>query len=240
MTHHITDEQIDELCLSLTGTYTRKERDRAVARAVLALAAPQGEPIGEIVRSFSNGSGLDVRLFGKLTSDTPGIVGTKLYTAPAPAVPSIDYMALIDAALVRHKYAQGTRACVAFKHGAEWFREQALTAAPTPPAQSEPVLVQHRKPIAGKDGETTGYTSWIDGKGLDWWPHRYLYAFPAPAQPAVPEDVERNAERYRWLRDMASQDWLHRNHNYQNLRGAAFDAAIDAARAAEKGGALIE
>lgn len=54
---------------------------------------------------------------------------------PAPAVPSIDYMALIDAALVRHKYAQGTRACVAFKHGAEWFREQALTAAPTPPAQ---------------------------------------------------------------------------------------------------------
>lgn len=52
--------------------------------------------------------------------------------APAPAVPSIDYMALIDAARVRHKYAQGTRACVAFKHGAEWFREQALTAAHQP------------------------------------------------------------------------------------------------------------
>lgn len=92
------------------------------------------EPIGEIVRSFSSGSGLDVRLFGKLTSDTPGIVGTKLYAAP--------------------------------------------------PVQSEPagpVLVQHRKPIAGKDGATTGYTSWIDGKGLDWWPHRYLYAGPTPA-----------------------------------------------------------
>lgn len=44
MTHHITDEQIDELCLSLTGTYTRKERDRAVARAVLALAAPAPAP----------------------------------------------------------------------------------------------------------------------------------------------------------------------------------------------------
>lgn len=46
----------------------------------------------------------------------------------------------------------------------------------------------------------------------------------------VPEDVQRDAERYRWLRDMASQDWLHRNHNYQSLRGTAFDVAIDAAR----------
>jgi len=42
----------------------------------------KGEPIGEIVRSFGAGSGLEVRLFGGLTSDTPGIVGTKLYTSP--------------------------------------------------------------------------------------------------------------------------------------------------------------
>lgn len=166
MTRYIPDEQIDEALREIdsiarefdnyeyglplgdidNGKPHAKMRD--AIRAVLSLAALQGEPIGEIVRSFSNGSGLDVRLFGKLTSDTPGIVGTKLYAAPA--------------------------------------------------VQSEPagpVLVQHRKPIAGKDGETTGYTSWIDGKGLDWWPHRYLYAFPAPAQPAVPSDERAEFER---------------------------------------------
>lgn len=60
---------------------------------------------------------------------------------------------------------------------------RALLSIAAPPVQSEPagpVLVQHRKPVVGKDGETTGYTSWIDGKGLDWWPHRYLYAGPTP------------------------------------------------------------
>lgn len=45
---------------------------------------PNFEAIGEIVRSFSNGSGLDVKLLGRLTSDTPGIVGTKLYASKAP------------------------------------------------------------------------------------------------------------------------------------------------------------
>lgn len=30
-----------------------------------------------------------------------------------------------------------------------------------------------------------------------WWP---LYAAPVPAQPAVPDEVARDAERYRWLR----------------------------------------
>lgn len=63
--------------------------------------------------------------------------------------------------------------------------EQATAKATPAVPQGEPVLVQHRKPIVGKDGETTGYTSWIDGSGLDWWPHRTLYA--APSQPAVPE-----------------------------------------------------
>ena len=51
--------------------------------------------------------------------------------------------------------------------------------------------------------------------------------------PQVPEDARLNSERYLWLRDMASQDWINHNHNYRSLRGAAFDAAIDAAR---KGG----
>lgn len=109
MTHYSTDEQIgqvaeipegvtlEDLLIPLRaalGTchntnWTLRQFKTHIAHVLSALdrAALQGEPIGEIVRSFSNGSGLDVRLFGKLTSDTPGIVGTKLYTALAPAVP---------------------------------------------------------------------------------------------------------------------------------------------------------
>lgn len=41
---------------------------------------------------------------------------------PSGGVPEIDYQALIHAAWGAHKYAQGTRGCIAFKHGAEWFR----------------------------------------------------------------------------------------------------------------------
>lgn len=48
---------------------------------------------------------------------------------PAPGVPEIDYTALIHAAWGKHKYAQGTGGCIAFKHGAEWFRYIALAAA---------------------------------------------------------------------------------------------------------------
>lgn len=104
MTRYIPDEQIDEALREIDsiarefdhyeyglplgdiddGRPHAKMRD--VIRGLLSITAPQGKPIGEIVRSFSNGSGLDVHLFGKLTSDTPGIVGTKLYAAPA--VPS--------------------------------------------------------------------------------------------------------------------------------------------------------
>lgn len=45
-------------------------------------------------------------------------------------VPQIDYMALIEAAYATNKkWAQGTNGCIAFKHGAEWMREQ-LAAKP--------------------------------------------------------------------------------------------------------------
>lgn len=63
-------------------------------------------------------------------------------------------------------------------------------------ATTEPVVVQHRKPIEGLTGETIGYTAWRDGKGLDWWPHRDLYDHPATS---VPADVVRDAERFRCL-----------------------------------------
>jgi len=42
--------------------------------------------------------------------------------------PEIDYMALIEAAFKRHGHAKGSRGCVAFKHGAEWFRAQVHAA----------------------------------------------------------------------------------------------------------------
>lgn len=50
-------------------------------------------------------------------------------THQAPGVPEIDYSALIHAAWGKHKYAQGTGGCIAFKRGAEWFRDIALSAA---------------------------------------------------------------------------------------------------------------
>ena len=42
--------------------------------------------------------------------------------------PPIDYEALIKACFERTKQAQGTRGCVQFAKGAEWFREQVLRA----------------------------------------------------------------------------------------------------------------
>lgn len=48
-----------------------------------------------------------------------------------PTLPEIDYQALIDAAYKRDKkWAQGTNGCIAFKHGAEWFRDQVAKAKP--------------------------------------------------------------------------------------------------------------
>lgn len=52
----------------------------------------------------------------------------------AQGVPEIDYEALIAAAHKRdRKWAQGTNGCIAFKYGAEWFRDQLLASAPPAP-----------------------------------------------------------------------------------------------------------
>ena len=57
-------------------------------------------------------------------------------TAASPAasdqasLPEIDYEALIEAAFKRCKAPQGTARCVAFKAGAEWFREQVIGGQP--------------------------------------------------------------------------------------------------------------
>lgn len=51
--------------------------------------------------------------------------------------------------------------------------------------KQEPVGIQHRVPFVNSNGECVGYSMWKDGKGLDHWPHRSLYALPgAQARPA--------------------------------------------------------
>lgn len=89
-----------------------------------------------------------------------------------------------------------------------------------------------------------------------------LRSTPPPKQPAVPEDVVRNAKRYRWLRnhgfkwadvDLGTDsdgenfvgyrikfhipDPAHSKYEDDEWTLEELDAAIDAARAAEKGGA---
>ena len=97
---------------------------------------------------------------------------------PAQSVdscPEIDYTALIHAAYaINKRWAQGTAGCVAFKHGAEWYRSQVKGDTPPPapagyakkiesliaerdalkaklaeqPAQQEPVIQDWMKPDA--------------------------------------------------------------------------------------------
>lgn len=57
--------------------------------------------------------------------------------------------------------------------------------------QQEPVEWQHRKPIEDSEGNTRGYSDWLSGKGLEWWPHRALYTSPpAQPQPLTDEQIE--------------------------------------------------
>lgn len=44
--------------------------------------------------------------------------------------------------------------------------------------EQQPVAWQHKKPTVNDSGEIVGYSAWTNGKGLDWWPHRPLYAAP--------------------------------------------------------------
>jgi hypothetical protein len=54
--------------------------------------------------------------------------------------------------------------------------------------QQEPVAIQHRVPSVDLRGECVGYSEWKDGKGLDHWPRRTLYALPgAQPAPSVPD-----------------------------------------------------
>lgn len=140
--------------------------------------------------------------------------------------------------------------------------ESALTAAPTPPAQTTPEPVggpwgwaiedKHgvaqairpaRKEFFGCVQSTEPFTAEDIAKMDREWvgiaPHRIVTLHTRPAeQPAVPEDVARDAERYRTIRPGRSWPCAFASSDApEPLTGDNLDAAIDAARAAEKGGA---
>ena len=58
------------------------------------------------------------------------------------------------------------------------YENQSLRAFYESTEKQEPVGIQHRVPVVDSNGECVGYSAWKDGKGLDHWPHRSLYAHP--------------------------------------------------------------
>lgn len=103
MTHHITDEQIAQAVArgwchpSNSGKEMDAELARAISdevRAVLALAAMQGEPVAYIEHSRDAETGIEeTDLVWSRDEDLEGGLFwyTPLYTAPAPAVPSVSF-----------------------------------------------------------------------------------------------------------------------------------------------------
>ena len=113
---------------------------------------------------------------------------------------------------------------------------QALRAA-IQQAESEPVaFIQYLR-----DHETGAEETelvWERDEDLDgplYW-YTPLYTHPAPG---VPDDVARDAERYRWLRSLehCNEAWcLIGSGNANSNLDAAIDAAMLAAFPAQKGG----
>jgi hypothetical protein len=74
---------------------------------------------------------------------TPVLNATREPAAVGELPPlEIDYDALIAAAFKLHRYAQGTRGCVAFKHGAEWMRDYARAALASAPHARKPLSAE--------------------------------------------------------------------------------------------------
>lgn len=66
-------------------------------------------------------------------------------------IPEIDYEALIAACYSQTKQEQGTKGCVQFAKGAEWFRDQMLAAASVASAQAYEVTDDRLAEIADSD-----------------------------------------------------------------------------------------
>lgn len=155
MTHHITDEQIAKLHDSMfPAPYDGHANVVRFARAVLALAAPQGEPYGWAVtgcHSLYRGEWAESTAQAEAKRCGGTAVAFPLYTAPAPAVPSDEREAFEAWAtsvgyhterdmFQREKY----QSTVTWELWRVWQARAALTAAPTPmqPAVPEDVRMQ--------------------------------------------------------------------------------------------------
>lgn len=98
MTHHITDEQIRAVFMANGFTIKDGHTDLkpyvyAAARAVLALAAPQGEPYGWAVtgcHSLYRGEWAESTAQAEAKRCGGTAVAFPLYTAPPPAAPEPD------------------------------------------------------------------------------------------------------------------------------------------------------
>ena len=132
--------------------YTKKQVLEILAQHLSASPQPepsaQGEPVAtvteEMVTAYLTANdaywkridGEPTKL-GKWRNGTPSEatrISLMAALASAPSTPppevveavplEIDYDALITAAFKLHRYRQGTGACIAFKRGAEWMRDQ--------------------------------------------------------------------------------------------------------------------
>lgn len=208
-------------------------------------AGPMAEAVGEYIKTFPERFAI---------AQPPATLA-----APAPAVPMSEVDLQDDDAL---RFAQRVLESDAPESDRKAARDMlvairirvrkahaALIAAPTPPAQSEPdQFVDANKmvaPVALSSVRLTRDTAGMcivsvngrvairdNGDIIDHTATREWFA--ASQQPAVPEDVAHDAQRYRWLRSRPL-DWSveHHTNGWSTCYGLMeLDAAIDAARKA--------
>jgi hypothetical protein len=142
----------------------------------------------------------------------------------AARVPEIDYEALIAAAHKRdRKWAQGTSGCVAFKCGAEWFRDVALSAAPSqqaPAAQGEPV---GKLCVFNDGGGDFGWsydisTNYEGRKRLRDLDGALLYTHPQQASEPMTDEQIRARCKHDWTFETVRQ-WVRITEQFHNIKG---------------------
>lgn len=231
-THHITDEQILTEAQSRMGASAVERIGTSAVigtvRAVISLAAPApAVPMSEVDLHDDDALRFAQRV---LESDAP----------------ESDRKAARDMLVAIRTRVRKARA--------------ALTAAPTPPAQ-QPVEFEGRV-IVGHSKHRGGWFVYEECVPGEYTPIKGPFASKEEAdaamrdpsallihpEPAVPEDVARDAERYRWLRgdalyfgfdDRRPSPWCVVGSGADDcspIDGDNLDTAIDAARSAEKGG----